>query len=461
MSFATRMMSMALSIQIITVLLFITVVTVSSSSPGGFTMDLIHRRSNSSSTGRSNTYDQLRSSPYADIIYDTTSGGEYLMKLQIGTPPVEFEALIDTGSSVIWTQCLPCLNCYDQRNPIFDPSKSSTYQDLRCNNKADHSCVYDLVYGDQSYSIGSFATETVTIKSTSGQSYVMPETIIGCSHNSSMLGRSFSGMVGLNLGRSSLVSQMGKHMQGAISYCFSPEGTSKIHFGSNAIVSGEGTVSTTMFMKKENHVFYYLNLDAVSVEETRIETLGTPFHAVDGNIIIDSGTTFTYLPASYYSLVREAVEKVVTAERVTYQDDDSLCYKTDTMDIFPVITMHFSGGADLVLGKNNTYMDYGEGAICLIIICGPAAPNFGEAIFGNIAQNNFLVGYDLSSRLVSFKPTDCGVTQDIPIDDNSISAASLFQFNIKSFGRAKSGLFVLQTNPHKLVRFHLCIPGDS
>nr|VDD12930.1 unnamed protein product [Brassica oleracea] len=131
------------------------------------------------------------------------------------------------------------------------------------------------------------------------------------------------------------------------------------------------------------------------------------------------------------------------------------------MDIFPVITMHFSGGADLVLGKNNTYMDYGEGAICLIIICGPAAPNFGEAIFGNIAQNNFLVGYDLSSRLVSFKPTDCGVTQDIPIDDNSISAASLFQFNIKYFGRAKSGLFVLQTNPHKLVRFHLCIPGDS
>ena len=60
MPFATRMMSMALSLQIITALLFVTVVTVSSSPPAGFTMDLIHRRSNSSSsTGRSNTYDQL------------------------------------------------------------------------------------------------------------------------------------------------------------------------------------------------------------------------------------------------------------------------------------------------------------------------------------------------------------------------------------------------------------------
>ncbi|KAL0744587.1 hypothetical protein Bca4012_086100 [Brassica carinata] len=404
-------MSMALSLQIITALVFITVVTVSSSPSGGFTMDLIHRRSNSSSTGRSNTYDQLRLSPYADVIYDTTSRGGYLMKLQIGTPPVEIEAALDTGSEIIWTQCLPCLNCYHQRNPIFDPSKSSTYKDLRCNT-SDHSCVYDVVYGDQSYSIGSFATETVTIKSTSGQSYVMPKTIIGCSHNSSVSGKSFSGIVGLNLGRLSLVSQMDKHMQGAISYCFSPEGTSKINFGTNAIVSGEGTVSTTMFIKKEKPWFYYLNLDAVSVEETRIETLGTPFHAVDGNIIIDSGTTFTVLPASYCSLVREAVEKVVTAERVTYQDDDRLCYKTDKMDIFPVITMHFSGGADLVLGKNNTYMDNGE-AICLIIICGPLVPNAEEeAVFGNKAQNNLLVGYDPSSRLVSFKPTDCGVTQD-------------------------------------------------
>ncbi|KAJ0237230.1 hypothetical protein HA466_0251260 [Hirschfeldia incana] len=392
MSSETRMMSMALSLQIITALLF----TVSSSPPDGFTMDLIHRRSNSSSAGRSNTYDQLRSSPYADVIYDTPD--QYLMKLQIGTPPVEIEAVIDTGSDVIWTQCLPCLNCYHQRNPIFDPSKSSTYKDLRCNTP-DHSCVYDLVYGDQSYSIGRFATETVTIKSTSGQSYVMPETIVGCSHNSSgSLRRSYSGIVGLNLGPLSLVSQMGKHMQGAISYCFSPERrTSKINFGSNAIVSGEGTVSTTMFTKKEKPAFYYLNLDAVSVEETRIETLGTPFHAVDGNMMIDSGSPFSSLPGSYCSLVREAVEKVVTAERVTSKHD-MLCYKTDKMDIFPVITMHFSGGADLVLGKNNTYVHYGE-AICLTIVCDPLPPNFEEAIFGNKAQNNFLVGYDLSSRL--------------------------------------------------------------
>ncbi|CAH8309875.1 unnamed protein product [Eruca vesicaria subsp. sativa] len=204
---------------------------------------------------------------------------------------------------------------------------------------------------------------------------------------------------------------------GAFSYCFSPEGrSSKIHFGSNAIVSGEGTVSTPMFMNKEEPWFYYLNLEAVSVEETRIETLETPFHAVDGNMIIDSGSAYTYLPASYCSLVREAVEKVARAERVTYDNLDMLCYKTDTMDIFPVITMHFSGGADLVLGKNNTYMGLnGEGAICLIIVCGgPLAPN--QAIFGNKAHNNFLVGYDLSSRRYCYRCDMClGMRKYFPL----------------------------------------------
>ncbi|CAN7018240.1 unnamed protein product, partial [Brassica oleracea var. botrytis] len=188
----------------------------------------------------------------------------------------------------------------------------------------------------------------------------MPETVIGCSHNSSGFQKTGSGIVGLSWDRSSLISQMGKNMHGAFSYCLSPGGTSKINFGSNAIVSGNGTVSTPMFLKKAKPGFYYLNLDAVSVGETRVETLGTPFHAVDGNMI------------NY-----------------------------------------------LVLDKHNTYMAYGH-AICLVILC-----NAEEALFGNRAQNNFLVGYDHSSRLVSFKPTDCEVAQDIPRD--SISAALVLQ----------------------------------
>ncbi|AEC08069.1 unnamed protein product [Arabidopsis thaliana] len=371
--------------------------TTTASPPHGFTMDLIHRRSNASSRV-SNT--QSGSSPYANTVFDNSV---YLMKLQVGTPPFEIQAIIDTGSEITWTQCLPCVHCYEQNAPIFDPSKSSTFKEKRCDG---HSCPYEVDYFDHTYTMGTLATETITLHSTSGEPFVMPETIIGCGHNNSWFKPSFSGMVGLNWGPSSLITQMGGEYPGLMSYCFSGQGTSKINFGANAIVAGDGVVSTTMFMTTAKPGFYYLNLDAVSVGNTRIETMGTTFHALEGNIVIDSGTTLTYFPVSYCNLVRQAVEHVVTAVRAADPTgNDMLCYNSDTIDIFPVITMHFSGGVDLVLDKYNMYMESNNGGVfCLAIICNSPTQ---EAIFGNRAQNNFLVGYDSSSLLVSFSPTNC------------------------------------------------------
>ncbi|EOA29122.1 hypothetical protein CARUB_v10025389mg [Capsella rubella] len=375
-------------------------VTATASSPHGFTIDLIQRSFiNASSSRLSKT--QL-GSPYADTVYNVNAGN-YLMKLQIGTPPFEIEAVLDTGSDLIWTQCLPCPNCYDQYAPIFDPSKSFTFKEKRC---LGHSCPYEIVYEDGTYSKGTFATETVTILSTSGEPLVLAETTIGCGRDNFGFDPSISGMVGLDWGSLSLISQMGGDFLGLISYCLSGEGTSKINFGANAIVAGDGTVAADMFIKMDHQSFYYLNLDAVSVEDTRIETLGTTFHALDGNIIIDSGTTFTYLPGTYCYQVREAVANVVVASQVPDPGNSNmLCYNSDTIDIFPVITMHFAGGADLVLDKYNMYVEtHTGGTFCLTIVCNDP-PKL--AIFGNRAQNNLLVGYDTSSRVVSFKPTKC------------------------------------------------------
>ncbi|EOA28302.1 hypothetical protein CARUB_v10024500mg [Capsella rubella] len=372
---------------IITCFLF----TVTASSRHGFTADLLHRRlsSYSSSSSLVSINTQLGSSPYADTFYDS-SLFVYVMKLQIGTPPIEIEAILDTGSELLWIQCLPCLNCYNQKAPIFDPSKSSSFKEKRCHG---HSCPY----------------ETVTIHSTSGEPFVMAETTFGCGHNNSWFGGdkpSASGVVGLDWISSSLVSQMGENYLGLLSYCLAGKGTSKINFGGNAIVAGDGTVSATMFIKPKESGNFYLNLDAISVGENRVETLGTPFQALDGNIVIDSGTLYTYLPESYCNKVKEAVEDVVTADRIQVEVmQNMLCYNSDTTDMFPVITFHFSGGADLVLDKYNMYVEYVPGTFCLAIVCNSDPTK--RAFFGSRAQNNLLVGYDPSSQLVSFKPTDC------------------------------------------------------
>jgi len=66
-----------------------------------------------------------------------------------------------------------------------------------------------------------------------------------------------------------------------------------------------------------------------------------------------------------------------------------------------VITAHFRGGADLKLNPVNTFLQVADGIICLAFHSGETA------IFGNVAQQNFLVGYDLQKQTVSFKPTNC------------------------------------------------------
>jgi hypothetical protein len=80
----------------------------------------------------------------------------------------------------------------------------------------------------------------------------------------------------------------------------------------------------------------------------------------------------------------------------------SLCYNAtlDEYD-FPLITTHFKG-ADVELHSSSIFTQATDGLVCLAFVPSPTI-----AIFGNLAQQNLLVGYDLQQGTVSFKPTDC------------------------------------------------------
>ncbi|KAL6994878.1 hypothetical protein U1Q18_005015, partial [Sarracenia purpurea var. burkii] len=72
-----------------------------------------------------------------DLQSPVTSGesqgsGEYFSRVGVGRPAREYYMVLDTGSDVSWLQCSPCFNCYQQSDPIFDPSESSTYRPVPC-----------------------------------------------------------------------------------------------------------------------------------------------------------------------------------------------------------------------------------------------------------------------------------------------------------------------------------------
>ncbi|CAL9224901.1 unnamed protein product [Arabidopsis halleri] len=356
--------------------------------------------------------DASLNSPQTDI---TPCGGEYLMNLSLGTPPSSIMAVADTGSDLIWTQCKPCDDCYTQVDPLFDPKASSTYKNVSCPSSQcstlkgeapcsteDKTCSYVISYGDGSYTQGKVAVDTLTLGSTDNRPVQLKNIIIGCGHNNAVTFRNkSSGVVGLGGGPVSLIKQLGDSIDGKFSYCLVPENdqTSKINFGTNAVVSGPGTVSTPLVLKPAE-TFYYLTLNSISVGSKNMQT---PNSDIKGNMVIDSGTTLTLLPVKYYFEIENAVASLINADKSKDERiGSSLCYNATADLNIPVITMHFEG-ADVKLYPYNSFFKVSDDLVCLAF-----GMSFSKnGIYGNVAQKNFLVGYDTVSKTMSFKPTDC------------------------------------------------------
>ncbi|KAE9593637.1 hypothetical protein Lal_00036549 [Lupinus albus] len=415
---------------------------------GGFSVELIHRDSpkspfyNSSQTQIERAANAIRRSlnrvkhfyPKEDGAYKvlqapiTNINGEFLMKYSIGTPNFDGMAVADTGSDLIWLQCQPCENCYNQTYPIFDPSKSKTYKIASCSSKAcklikdnscksgvgESKCQYKISYKDGSISTGDVAFETLTLGTNVTNSYAgFDEIIFGCGHNNhGNFVPSTTGIIGLGNGAYSLTSQLSIVIDDKFSYCLVPlyigNTTSFLNFGENAVVSGFGTVSTPL-ASGSIETYYYLTLEGISVAGKRIdfETKVGLVGNFTGNIIIDSGTTLTYVPEDFYNKLEPLVAAQINSERVPVPKLLTplikLCYKSSPMELFktPPITVHFKG-ADIVLNRLNTFYKFVEGLVCFTF-----TPSKDGSIYGNINQLNFLIGYDRQEKTVSFKSTSC------------------------------------------------------
>ncbi|CAJ1978126.1 unnamed protein product [Sphenostylis stenocarpa] len=419
---------------LVLVLLFVCYISFSEALTG-FSVELIHRDSPKSPYYRPNqtqfervmdavnrsmiraNYFRKSSVSLQDIAETNvvTINGEYLMGYKVGTPPFEIFGEIDTGSSLIWMQCQPCESCYKETRPVFDPSTSATYDHLSCYSlecklepftfckpEIGDKCLYNTVYEDGSRSSGELIMETLIIGYTDPP-FRFPGIVFGCGNkNSGFFHAQASGVVGLGTGPSSLINQLPDKIDKKFSYCFPPmfsrsSYSSKINFGDVAVVSGGGTVSTPIIPKGQE-TFYYLHLEAISVGNKRIEYVSREF----ANIIIDSGTTITFLPKEFYSRVVSAVAAAIPNKPMKIpQKPYTLCYASQFGKLtVPVITAHFKD-ADVKLYAISTFSTMAPGISCFSFLPGETP------IFGNLAQQNLMVGYDVHQRKVNFKPTDC------------------------------------------------------
>ncbi|XP_057865417.1 aspartic proteinase nepenthesin-1 [Cryptomeria japonica] len=346
--------------------------------------------------------------------------GEFLMSVAVGTPSVSFEAIVDTGSNLIWTQCLPCQNCYNQPTPIFDPSQSSSYSTVPCTDSlcdaldkfktgCTPDCTFDYKYDDGSETSGDLAYESFSIGSGSGST--VAGIAFGCGHDNQRPGLSEGGgLVGLGRGALSLISQLGSKVDNKFSYCLLPitdstSQTSPLIFGEGASLSGANTIP---LIKNSNYPsFWYIPVTGITLNGNPVNIPAGTFDLQSdgrGGMIIDSGTTYTILTEPAYISVKEAIQSAIDLTPTDGSSVDlDLCYQTSGQVTLPTLIFNFKGGVDFVLPADNLFIRPSDNLLCLAML----GTSRKLSIFGNVQQQNFQILYDNAQNTLSFEPTKC------------------------------------------------------
>nr|KYP31065.1 Aspartic proteinase nepenthesin-1 [Cajanus cajan] len=348
-----------------------------------------------------------------------TNNGEYLMRVFIGTPPEESFLDVDTGSGLIWIQCQPCAKCFQQVTPIFDTMKSSTYEKLPCSSLpcrmlpsaycvGSGDCSYKISYGDGSFSIGEIGSDVISFGPDDKNLLVsFQSTVFGCGYNNSWFPdrtvQSTTGIAGLGNSPYSLVSQVSPKVGRIFSYCLLPfwsQSSGKLRFSFESTQSGTEVFTIPMFSKPD-HPFYYVTLNAISVDKTNV-TIGDHLKI---DMIVDSGSSFTSIPSeTFNSLYDEITDSREYKPLANPPPPFKLCYEGLTSLDLPSITFNFSGGAFPLPSSNNAYISLDK-LVCLAIL--PTEDTF--SILGSISQVNHKVEYDLDKKTISFAQTDCSL----------------------------------------------------
>ncbi|RLM81034.1 protein ASPARTIC PROTEASE IN GUARD CELL 2-like [Panicum miliaceum] len=334
----------------------------------------------------------------------------YVVTASLGTPGVAQTLEVDTGSDLSWVQCKPCAasSCYSQKDPLFDPARSSSYAAVPCGGSAcaglglyasgcsAAQCGYVVSYGDGSNTTGVYGSDTLTLTATGA----VQGFLFGCGHAQSGLLTGIDGLLGLGRLPVSLVGQTAGAYGGAFSYCLptKPSTTGYLTLGGAASATAPGFATTQLLTSPGAPTYYIVMLTGISVGG---QALSVPASAFAGGTVVDTGTVVTRLPPAAYAALRSAFRSGMTAYPSAAPNGIlDTCYDFSGYGAvtLPSVALAFSSGATLTLGADGI-LSFG----CLAFAA--SGSDGGMAILGNVQQRSFEVRIDGDS--VGFRPGAC------------------------------------------------------
>ncbi|KAF3438828.1 hypothetical protein FNV43_RR17103 [Rhamnella rubrinervis] len=388
-----------------------------------FVLPLHHSAPNSSRGSQSNPHRYLQRSDHPNahmsLYDDLLLNGYYTTRLWIGTPPQKFALIVDTGSSVTYVPCSTCEQCGRHQDPKFDPELSSTYQPVKCNidctcDNEREQCVYERQYAEMSSSSGVLGED---ILSFGNQSKLAPHrAVFGCEtmETGDLYSQHADGIMGLGRGDLSVVDQLVDKgvISDSFSLCYGG-----MDIGGGAMVLGDISPPSDMVYAHSDPVrspYYNIDLKEIHVAGKRLPLNPRVFDGKHGTVL-DSGTTYAYLPEAAFVAFKDAIMKEIQSfKRIRGPDPNynDICFSGAGRNVsqlsktFPEVDMVFAGGQKLALSPENYLFRHSKvrGAYCLGIFQNGKDPT---TLLGGIVVRNTLVMYDREHSKIGFWKTNC------------------------------------------------------
>ncbi|XP_078154404.1 aspartyl protease family protein At5g10770-like [Carex rostrata] len=362
-------------------------------------------------SGQANNSDPLASSKIPAQYGGSYGVGNYIVQVGFGTPSKTLTLVFDTGSEVTWIQCEPCQYCYMQLDPIFDPSQSTTFANVSCNSIpcnavsfgcSNSSCLYGVLYGDGSYTIGYYAEDTLTLNPD-----VIEKFRFGCGQDNEGLFGEIAGLLALGPANDSFVLQTSDKYHRIFSYCLPgvSSSTGYLKFGTDSYLPNTKRTPIPANLRSGQY-YYFLNMTGLSVagESLKIQSKVFP----KAGTIIDSGTVITRLPPDAYKALRSTFRKHMKQYKMapSFSLFDT-CYDFTGLDIItiPSVGIQFLNDVSLDLDPNGILYAIGNSQACLAFASNRKRTDLG--IFGNVQQRTFNVMYDVWNGEIGFSPDAC------------------------------------------------------
>lgn len=361
---------------------------------------------------------------YRDLAY-------YYADIFIGSGRQKFTVIADTGSSLTEVPCVGCGNCGTHINSArFDPASSSTCVALVCSdtcpggagcNRDTNQCTYSQSYAEGSSISGIMLRDRVYLGGDGDGTVAAPTSgyavdfNFGCGKSEGGLfnAQDADGIMGLGMGGLSMTLALWANpavKKRFFSMCLSFVGGA-MTFG---MIEERMHKAPVAWANLQASGFYVVTVSgwALSGQEVNAGGFNAP------HTIVDSGTTFTYVPSVAFNSLLVAIDnycsqagKCVGSSR--HIEQESRCWNLASpadLNTFPSISIKLSGwgGASDVnvpIAPAHLFINMGwdQGAYCL----GVYDNGNGGGVLGGNAMMGHDVIFDLESTRIGFAESDC------------------------------------------------------